>query len=278
MIDYIYSLTENVVEEPQIWDSFHMQFLIWVAVSCAVLGIIIGRTSDRTFRFTIMLFWLAMLFGEAFKQIATSLEMVDGTVVFNYDWSDFPFQLCSTPIYVLPFLAFLKDGRMRDFAAAYIVGYGLIGGLAVYFVPHTVFGEIWVFNMHSMIHHGIQIITGVITAVRYKNRVNLKFFMKGWLVFVLMFTVAMLLNTVFYDYLIEIGELMVDDTFNMFLVSPNMEFNIPVFTDMFNTLSSWQMIAVYFVGVPLGTAVIMRVVRVINLGINKKGVIDVEKR
>lgn len=276
MIEYIYKLTEIMVDEPIPWGSLHMDFWIWIVVICTVMGIIIGRASDKTFRFTIMIFWSAMLLGEIFKQIASGLEMVDGVIIYNYDWTDFPFQLCSTPLYVLPALAFLKDGRIRDYAASYIIGFGLIGGLAVYFVPDTVFCSQWIYNMHSMIHHGIQIITGAMTAVWYKNRINKRFFFKGCAVFAFMFTIAMLLNTVFYKYLIEIGQLAEGDKFNMFLISPYVDFDIPVFTDMFNSISPWAMISLYFFGVPLGVAVIMNAIQSVNLGMKKdsRGVRD----
>lgn len=269
MIEYIYKLSQITMDEPLAWGEFHWEFLVWVAVICTVVGIIIGRASDKFFRFAICAFWLVMLFGEVLKQITTGLTMVDGEIIYKYDWAFFPFQLCSTPLYVLPVLSFLKDGRIRDYAASYIIGFGLIGGLAVYLVPDSVFCEYWFSNMHSMIHHGIQIITGIMTAVWYKNRITKRFFFKGCAVFAVMFTVAMLLNTVFYKYLIEIGQLAEGDTFNMFLISPYVDFDIPVFTDMFNSLSPWAMITLYFFGVPLGVAVIMNTIQSVNLAMKK---------
>ena len=36
----------------------------------------------------------------------------NNTLIKDYTWSSFPFQLCSTPLYILPLIIFLKDNKV----------------------------------------------------------------------------------------------------------------------------------------------------------------------
>lgn len=261
LIEKLYNLTTIEQAEPAPGGSYHLAWIISAIAVTLILCAIVRRADDMVFRKIILFLWLVMVVFEAYKQTLFNAEMIDGKLVLNYDWSEFPFQLCSTPLYVLPWLALLKDGLIRDFAASFTMTYALIGGVAVYMFPGSVFTGYIVGNVQTMIHHGIQIATGVITAVKYRDRLNFKFFLKGFLTFVLLFTVAMLLNSVFRDYLISAGIMEVDETFNMFLVSPYMEFKSPAFEDVMLLFTPWQRVVLYFIGLPIGAAIVMLLLR-----------------
>ena len=112
-------------------------------------------------------------------------------------------------------------------------------------------------NIHTMTHHSIQIATGSLTAVWYRKRLDKRFFVKGFAVFALMFTIAMILNTVVRDHLIAVGAITETTLFNMFFINPNLENSILVFTEIFDKISPWGLVALYFVGVPLVAAIVM---------------------
>ena len=262
-VEKAYKLTDIAQTEPQPWDGYHIAWCVAVLLFSVVLSLAIRNSSDKVFRRTILVMWLVMLAFEIYKQIFFSAELVDGAVVFSYNWTDFPFQLCSTPLYVLPILAFLKDSTIRDFAASYTASYALIGGIAVYLFPSSVFCDFLIGNLHTMTHHGIQISTGIITAEWYRKRINKSFFFKGVVTFAVMFTVAMLLNTVFRDYLVNTGRMAADETFNMFLINPYMEFSSPAFEDVLLKFSPWGRVALYFFGLPVGAAVVTWLLRLI---------------
>jgi len=198
-----------------------------------------------------------MFLFELYKQIFFCLDKVDGAYVYNYNWEDLPFQLCSTPLYVLPLLALLRDGPARDFVASYTMSYALIGAIAVFLVPDTVFTTFGMLNVQTMIHHGIQFVTGLFTAAWYRKRLTRKFYLKGWSVFVIVFTIAMILNTVFHDYLIDSGRLTVEDNFSMFFLNPDQKFEIPAFEWFFDRITSHEFILLYFIGLPFCSAIIM---------------------
>ena len=257
LIQKAYDLAQIAQEEPSSGGAFH---LMWCGITLAftlVLCIALANAADKKIRITIFSLWVVMLAFEIYKQVFFSADMVDGNLVLSYNWSYFPFQLCSTPLYVLPFLALLRDGPLRDFAASYTMTYALIGGIAVYAFPKTVFVNFLIGNIHTMMHHSIQITTSALTAVWYRKRLNKNFFAKGFAVFAVMFTIAMILNTVVRDCLIASGIITETTLFNMFFINPNMENSILVFTEFFDKLTPWGLVALYFVGVPLGAAIVM---------------------
>ena len=241
---------------PSAFGILHILFTLSVIAVSILLFLKFRDADDRTFRIIIGVVFGVMLFGELIKQIFMNMSIEDGRVIYTYNWSQIPFQLCSTPLYVLPFLSFLPDSRLRDFAASYTMTVGLIGGIAVYLTPKTVFSTRIFTNLHTMIHHGIQIISGVYTAIYYRRRINRRFYTDGICVFALMFIIANLLNTVGYDILVANGLIMEGDSFNMFYVSPRADQDTPVLSDLLKSFPPIVYILGYFVFVAIGALII----------------------
>lgn len=241
---------------PSAFGILHILFTLSVIAVSILLFLKFRDADDRTFRIIIGVVFGVMLFGELIKQIFMNMSIEDGRVIYTYNWSQIPFQLCSTPLYVLPFLSFLPDSRLRDFAASYTMTVGLIGGIAVYLTPKTVFSTRIFTNLHTMIHHGIQIISGVYTAIYYRRRINRRFYTDGICVFALMFIIANLLNTVGYDILVANGLIMEGDSFNMFYVSPRADQATPVLSDLLKSFPPIIYILGYFVFVAIGALII----------------------
>ena len=251
-------------ETPKNFGSLHFAFIFAALLICAVLVVFFRNARDRDFRIIIGGMFSVMLVGELLKQLVFPLDIVDGRLVMNYLWSAFPFQLCSTPLYVLPFLFLLPDCRLRDFAASYIMTFGLLGGIAVYIAPNSVFvGNVFL-SYHSMIHHGIQILSGVYTAAYYRRRINSDFVLGAIGVFTVMFIIANLLNTVGYDLLLEKGLITTENTFNMFYISPRPGQDPIMFKEFYSRVHPAVYIAGYFVLITAGALVIAYTVYLIH--------------
>ena len=256
LLERICNIVNIEVEEPVAYGGLHLFCFAVVLVLTVLLCIKLANAGDKAFRAVIIASWVIMFLFEAIKQTFFQLELVDGAVVYQYTWVDFPFQLCSTPIFVLPFLGFLRDGKARDFAAAYIMTVGLIGGLAVYFSPDTVLVTVMVKNVQSMTHHGIQVITGILTAVYYRKRINKTFWLRGLAVFSVMFAIANLLNTVGFNILTSSGIMAEDASFNMFYITPNRDQRFPMFGELFGMVHPLVYIIGYYIAIAGGSALI----------------------
>jgi hypothetical protein len=134
--------------------------------------------------------------------------------------------------------------------------FALLGGIAVYLVPKTVFVTKAAINVQTMLHHGIQIFTGVYTASYYRRRINRKFFLSGFLLFALFFAVANLLNTVGYDLLVSAGLMESGESFNMFYIGPRPEQTLPIFEELLIGVPRILIPIGYFILVTLGAAVL----------------------
>ena len=251
-------LVERLVEianftgnEADTLSPIHIVSILVVVALCAILCIYLRDAKPKTFRITVGVMFGIMLVLEIFKQVFRPMSIVDGAIVYEYDWVMFPFQLCSTPLYILPLLSILPDCKVRDFAAAYTGTYALIGGLAVYLKPTTVLTTFIFTNVQTMIHHGLQIVSGVYALAYYRRRINARFFFGGVAVFGVVFAIANLFNTVFHSMMLSIGAMPEDAIFNMFYISPRPDQATPMLSDILKSFNPLILIVGYFLALTI---------------------------
>lgn len=273
LVEFLYNLKLAYQETPTRGGTYHLVWIAVVVLACAIICALCVNCKDRTFRIIITAFWIWMLTFEVYKQVFFPAEMVNGEIVFRFNWSSFPFQLCSMPLYVLPLLGLLPEGKLRDAAAAFTMTYAFIGGVAVFIHPMTVFSSSVIANIHSMSHHGIQILTGVLTAVHYRKRLTKCFYFCGLGLFTALYTIAMLLNTVFRDYLIRAGKITPNTVFNMFFVSPYMSVHSPLPASLIEKIDRWAIVFIYYAALAVASALIILFARLLFC---KKGDLDGE--
>lgn len=241
------------METPTSYGWFHLMFVGLTLLACVFLCVRFRNSSERTERRVVFVLWLIMLVLEIYKQIIFTFEVVDGSIVGDYAWYAFPFQLCSTPLYVLPFVAFLPNGRLRDAVTGYTIAFSIFGGLCVYAFPGDVFMSYIGINIQTMIHHGIQIIVGVYLASKYRHRLTLKYYLEGGLVFIALVIVALVMNVGVHNALRALGH---DDTFNMFYISPYHDCTLPLLSSIYPLVPYPVFLAIYVVGFILAAAII----------------------
>ena len=246
LIKGLVKVANFAVEVPGAFSFTHIVSILLVVTLTTLLCIYMRDAKDRGFRIAIGVMCGVMILLEIFKQTFGCTTLEDGAIIYQYDWNSFPFQLCSTPLYVLPLLCLLPDCRVRDCAAAYIGTYTLVAGVAVYLTPATVFTEHLFINIQTMVHHGLQIVTGMYTLFYYRRRIDRRFFLGGVAVFTVTFALANLLNTAFYCILLSRGVIDAESAFNMFYISPYPEQKIPMFNDLLKTVPAVLVIIGYF--------------------------------
>lgn len=200
---------------------FHIIFLVLILCATAALIIFARDVTDKKFRRIVLITWIVLLAFEIYKQIIFTFKVKDGVVEASYQWYSFPFQFCSSPLYVLPFIAFLKDGKVRNALMAFASTFMLFGGLAVMFYPNDVFCEYIGINIQTMVHHGFQLAIGVYIAVYNRKKLSIKFIWPAVIVFACFAVTAIAIN--------EIGHAALPDhTFNMFFISRHHACTLPV--------------------------------------------------
>lgn len=186
-------------------------------------------SSEETERKIAFGVWITLLGLETYKQILALLSLDGDALVISYGWMNFPFQLCSAPLYVLPLIAFLPSGKVREAFVAFFGSFVLLGGIAVCIYPGNVFVETLGINLHTMIWHGSQVALGIYFNLRrlYADKsFDLKKYFKSALpIFFSFVAVALALNVITYYILTANG---LTDVFNMFFISPYFECIFPI--------------------------------------------------
>ncbi|MBQ3490255.1 MAG: YwaF family protein, partial [Clostridia bacterium] len=158
---FVYYVLQARMEKPELYHSFHIiSILLTIALTvCAVK--FLRDVSDKKMRIILFFGWLLMVIFEIAKQLKGAMSFDGQTVTWAYNWNYFPFQFCSTPMYTLPLVVFLKDGKVRRAVMAYIATFSLFAGIIVMILPTTVFSPHIIMNIQTMLHHGLQVVIGV---------------------------------------------------------------------------------------------------------------------
>ena len=233
------------MDTPTNFGWFHLLCMA-IIIAVTVLFIIKFKDcSDKTFKRIALISWVVMVVFEIYKQIVFTFSCTDGVVTGDYQWYSFPFQLCSTPLYILPFVAFMKEGKVRDYFQSFISTFALFGGLVVFFYPNDVFIEVLGVNIQTMVHHGLQVILGIFFAVHARKRLNIKYFIKSIPVFIGLIAIAVILNEAVWPSILANNP---SDTFSMFYVSSLYANHLPLLSMVYSAVPWIAFLFIYLVG------------------------------
>ena len=246
MVDILHFFRTTMVT-PKPFGPWHLTSIALVAALIALLVWRFRHADDKTVRIILFCAWVLMVLGEVYKQFVITYNFAaDGTIVKDYMWHIFPYQFCSTPLYVLPWAVFLPDCRVRRACLAFLATFALFGGFVVYCLPGDVFVSLVGVNIQTMLHHGLQIVVGVYLATRYHKKLNLRYFLGGLAVFACLVAVAVVLNVVMHHYLVATAQN--TEAFNMFYLSPYYECYMPVLSIIRPLVPYGVFLPIYVIG------------------------------
>ena len=267
MIEYAYELIMGCImnfwvsivsflgttgDVPLAWGAFHLIFLAIFIPTVVLICIRLKNVSEETFRRVFLALWIILIIGEIYREFIMG-AVVDGhSVEYSYQWYLFPFQICSAPLYALPLIVFLPDGKVRDAVCAYMMTFSFFGGIAVMILPTDVFCHIVGVNIQALVHHGSQVIIGLALAIKCRDRYNFKFFLGAIYSFVAVLAVAMTLNVAVHYALLFAGR---NDTFNLFFISPFHDCHLPILSLVRDVTPYTVFLLVYMVGFSLVAAI-----------------------
>ena len=227
---------------------FHILSFVLMLAFAVFICVRFANCSDKTLRKITLITFVTLVVLDVYKQITYDWVEFDaalGEFVWDYSWYSFPFQLCSTPHYVLPFIIWLKDGKVRDAFIGYMCFFSFVGGAAVFFYPETCLTSFIGVNIQTMVHHGMQVVLGVFYAVNQRKKFNNAYFLRTLPVFVGFLGVAMVLNFAVQHAIWAGGG---DDVFNMFYISPYHTSLIPVLDEISSSMPYPVLFFTYFFG------------------------------
>ena len=262
----LYKIFDLQLNEPKSFGIYHIICILAVIGLTVMLCKLFGNADDAVVRKITSIVWIVILSFEVYKQLNYGFGVEDGRLVWDYAWYIFPFQFCSSPLYVLPFIAYSKNEKFREMCVAYMMTFSLFAGIAVMCYPNDVFVETAGINLQTMIHHGSQVMMGVFYIVRYRAKLNLKFFAGGVQLFIAIVAIAMVLNIAGYHILTACG---IDETFNMFYISPYFACSLPLLSLVWEWVPYLVFVMVYFFGFILCAFIVYSAAKGILKGVTK---------
>lgn len=215
--------TPRLARVPRRFGVFHMVSLVVIA-ALAVLLILFRRRLPRgevSLRWALVIYGVGLLLLEVGKQIVFSYDPMAG---WQYEWSRFPFQFCSTPIYAALVAMCLKDTPLRRSLLCFLATYAPVAGVAVLAYPAgNVFHEILFLDVHTMVWHGGMLLFGLYLWLTGTVTPTLDTARRSAAVFLPLTPVAVALNEAAYAWGFAAGY-----DFNMFYVGRLGRCRIPV--------------------------------------------------
>ena len=251
-------LLQATMTTPPSFGLWHFCSVLLLILLSAVTVWRFRNADDRTVRRIVLIAWLIMLCFEVYKQIVFAMDTDGVTATWSYTWYAFPFQFCSLPLYLFPFIVFLKDGKVRDGVIFFSTTYLLFAGLAVMICPNDVYISYIGINIQTMVHHGLQVLIGIYLFTVYHRRLTMRRFPYGFAVFILAVGAAMILNLSVHAALTACG---IDATFNMFFISPYYENTLPVLSSLYPHTPYPLFLVVYILGFSLLAAMMYGIQR-----------------
>ena len=244
------------METPLPYGAWHIASLLIVIALTVLLVVFFRDAKDKTMRTIIFIGWLLMVILEVYKQLVFAMDMDGDVAVWDYAWYAFPFQFCSSPLYALPFVFLLKEGKFRRCFTTFLSTFSLLAGIAVMLYPDTVFMRYIGINVQTMVHHGLQVAFGIYLFAYNRRHMRWRSLSGGILVFFGFLITAMCLNLGVHHWLIANGA---DDTFNMYFISPYHDCELPILSIIRDKAPYLAFLAVYVVGFSLGAFLIQSI-------------------
>ena len=239
-------LIQFIVTAPPAYGWYHLLMLA-ITAGVTVLFVKKFRTCDDiSFRRVVLICWIVILALELFKQFIYSVYITDGQIAFAYQWWTFPFQFCSSPLYILPFLAFLPKGKVYNALMMFTATFCFFGGFVVMLYPGDVFTYYIGINIQTMVHHGMQVVMGILCALRLmdQKKYTMWNFLGGSIVFASMSAIALVLNEIWYDRV------------NLFYISSHHTSTLPILSSIYPLVPYPVFLLIYLIGFMLAAQII----------------------
>lgn len=271
-IQSILRILDTQWTQPEPYGAFHIASLAVTVLVTVLLCFLWKKGKIKNVRKVVLITAIIVGVLEIYKQINFSFGYTDG-ITFDYQWYAFPWQFCSTSLYI-GLLAGIAKGKSHDNFCAYLATYALFAGTAVMLYPNTVFTSTLGICIQTMVCHGSMIVIAVFLYYTGYVKAEMKTLWKAIPVFVAALGIAVTLNEVAH-----LTGLLERETFNMFFVSPYCEPSLPVYSLVQNALMkySWGFpvcLALYIFGFTAAALVML----LIPMGIKKFNETDFDAR
>ena len=245
---------------PTLFGWFHILCLILLIGLCVVIYIFRKKISRKCVNLILLL--IAMILLEVYKQIVFSFNYVVGSggisSYWDFQWYAFPFQFCSTPMYIMLLAGALRKGKVYNCLISYLATFSLFAGLLVMLYPGNVFISMIGINIQTMICHGGMFAIGFLLLATKSVKLNFSTLLKAALVFIVMVVLALIMNTIWH----YCGN---GEDFNMFYIGPFIECSLPLLDIIYKSTHYLVFLIIYILGFTLASGLMLLFAKLFSL-------------
>ena len=145
------------MEPPRAYGAFHILFTVTGFLVCGFSAWKLRNIGSKAFGCILFFCGLFLSLSEVLKQFFCYFIIMDCC----YSWGDFPFQLCSIPMYLCLIVPWLKPGNLQRSMCSFMVLYNLLGGAISFAEPSGLLHGYWFLTLHACIWHMLLVFIGL---------------------------------------------------------------------------------------------------------------------
>lgn len=248
---------QTEVNRPELYGWYHLLCFGLVIGLSVLLGFLFRNAKEKKLKIFLLVTSLILIFFEVYKQIIFSYSSTEQGGVWDYQWYAFPFQFCSTPMYVCLLASLVKKGKLQDALYSFLGTFSLLGGILVMCYPGDVFMSLAGINVQTMVHHGSMIIIGVVLYASKSIKLEHGTILKAIYVFLSLVSIALIGNCIYH----WLGG---TETMNLFFISPYYPCTLPVLSMIYTKVPYIVFLLLYILAFALISYVVLLFVMLIN--------------
>ncbi len=254
LIGKLIEIFDADMKTPEMYGWFHLLFFA-LSILIGILLCRINKNGDEKFtRRLLLIVSLTTMILELYKQLNYTFSYDGTTITADYQWYAFPYQFCSTPMYIGFLAAFVKNKKLHDALYAYLATFSVFAGLCVMIYPGQVFIDTIGINIQTMICHGSMLTVGIYLLYTGYVKSEHKTIVKAIPVFAVCTALAAVMNEIAF-----VTGLLEKEVFNMFFISPHCEPSLPVYSTVQQNIPYPWCTAIYIIAFSLAAYIILLV-------------------
>ena len=193
-------LLQGEMNTPTRFGWFHCLWLFLIIVSALIIIKRKNKYSEKELKIVLGVYSIIALILEILKQLIWSFnyDPVTNLITWDYQWYSFPFQLCTTPIFVCLICLFLKNNNIRKSLLSYISYVTILGSIATIIMPDSCFVKDILVNIHTMWLHFGSFVVSIYLLIKGQVEINIKNVIRAIFVFLIFVVIAEELNILIY--------------------------------------------------------------------------------
>lgn len=201
MANFYKVISRSFSNTPQAYGWFHLSWLAFFIILTGVFCYKFKNKNDKQVKLFILICLGILVAFEIIKQLSALGEVDKDNGHFKYKWSYFPLFFCSIPYFLFPIYLINWNKNLNKILINFVSFTSLYGGISIMiFIPNEVLNKSIFFDCHSMIHHGILMLIGIVLIFNNYSKFDKgNYIIHNLVMFLIMFSVVIILNEIFYQ-------------------------------------------------------------------------------